>query len=411
MLAGPSACALVAGSAMALLPATVWTPAAVGPAAMIGVVIYAVIAGRKLKLRQADPHTQALFGVGITLAYAVLVVTSGFWPGGWGGAAIPLTFFIIAGGVQVMIFALRTRRVGDSLHCPKCDYELGVDPASAPNVCPECATAWHDRWITGARTRSVPLAATGAVLCFIGLSPLVLKFGGLGAGVMTLAPNALLITTAATDAWGHNKATWGEVGRRTFTQEETDRLAAKLLDVRRGTGYLYGPPAAWLEAAAAANSLSPDVLRRYYDEWFEPEIDLPDRVSLGQLQEISVRGEERGRGPGTRMFIWVQDVRVNGVPLANPGVSKLGGRWIYTLYRSREGRYSSHPDDRVPSHSWTPAAEGSHEVELTLYQCVVPSGTMPTPATEPDGRPTRPAASTHFEQRTLRKTVEVVAER
>lgn len=411
VLAGPSACALAASGAITLLPPARWIGWVIGPAAMLGIVVFAIIAGHKLKLRQADTHAQALFGVGVTIAYAVLLMTSCFWPGGWGGTSMPFSFMIMGGGVQIMIFALRTRRVGESRHCPSCDYELGCDPAIAPTVCPECATAWRDRWVTGARTRSVPLAATGAVLCFIGASPFLMKLGGLAAGAMTLTPNALLITTAATDPWGNNKATWAEVGRRTLSQDETDRLATKLLNLRRAEGYLHGPPAAWMEAAAASATLSPPLLQRYYDEWFEAEIDLPSTVNLGQVHEVSVRGEERGRGPGTSLYIWVHEVRVDGIPLETPEPNKSVGRWIYSLYLKRGEKYAPHPDVVVLPHSWTPATAGDHQIELVFYRCIVPSNMMPPGAVGPDGRPARPGASTHFEERTLRKTVRVIAPR
>ncbi len=69
---------------------------------------------------------------------------------------LPVCTVTVSWGIKLIRSGVKGVRVGESLHCPNCDYELGVEPEEAPIRCPECGAAWLGRWVNGELRKSPP---------------------------------------------------------------------------------------------------------------------------------------------------------------------------------------------------------------------------------------------------------------
>ncbi len=151
-----------------------------------------------------------------------------------------------------------------------------------------------------------------------------------------MLPTRAVISIAALDAWGHNTRAWAELNKRTLTAQDEAKLAELLLDLRRREGYLYGSPAAWMQTAAisggTAGSLPQALQDRYFEEWFEAAIDIPDQVAVGEQQPILIQGPQRAGGVTLYMYMWVEELTVDGAPADIEYWRMLSTGWIYTLY-------------------------------------------------------------------------------
>jgi hypothetical protein len=368
-----------------------------GLAVMIAFVLRMGWVTNRLKLKGRDPRVQAVvmafYMVGCGLLMAFTCVPTGL-------SIMPFAPLALMVGGQWLFLGLRHWRAGDSLHCPKCDYELGCAEADAPVRCPECGFSWLGRWAKGASRRSVPLAAVGAVIFLLATTPYIAQFTGMGGAAATALPNRALILLAATDPWGHNKGTWRELLARSLSQEETDRLAAKLLNLRRRTGYLYGDPAAWLEKAVLAGAVAPPHIDRYYSEWLEVRLVLPDSIQLGSEVPIRLAGEERRGGPTDWMYLLIDQVLVDGEPV--PMLDETLGVWKFSL------DFKDETGEKVNLGMFTGAAEGIHTVRVRAYRCVVPKGLMSPVQYSREAEPLPPPGAVHFAPVTLEKQLKVL---
>jgi hypothetical protein len=295
---------------------------------------------------------------------------------------IPLCFFTVPVGVSFLVHGLKGKRKGESLHCPKCDYELGVEESEAPRRCPECGEPWLGRWVKGAKVRSKPMIWIGCVLLLIFAMLLSAGFTPLGSAVLGMLPTRTVLSIAAMDAWGHNSRAWAELNKRTLTAQDEAAFATSLLDRRLAAGYLYGAPAAWLENAidngGAAGPLPATLHERYYAEWFEPKIDIPDEVEQGELRAIAFSGKTRSGGATSWMYVWVEEVREDDTVL-DPTPWRAGqmGGWHYSLnYDPTISRMSPREPEPEPKPMDTTRL-GPHRIRMKLNEYVMARGKTP----------------------------------
>jgi len=326
--------------------------------------------------------------------------------------ALPLCIGTVPWGIKLIIRGVKGVRVGDSLHCPKCDYELGVPQEAAPIQCPECGVAWLGRWVKG-ELRTSPVRVWWGVAMLL---PLLLAvatwFSPLGAAGLGMLPTRTVIFITALDAWGHNEKAWAELNKRTLTAADEAKFAESLLDLRRREGYLYGTPSAWMQTAVinggAAGPLPQALQDRYFEEWFEPAIDIPDQVAQGKPCPILIRGPQRTGDATIWMFMWVEGLTVDGAPADIEYWRALSTGWIHTLYldpgsRTGQSEFGSRPlmlDTSTP---------GTRHIHATIYKCVIPRGAVPTDRPVVNGVETPPAGAVYFRRVELEKVVEVGA--
>jgi hypothetical protein len=324
----------------------------------------------------------------------------------------PLCIGTLPWGIKLIRRGVKGVRAGESLHCPRCEYELGVLPDEAPIRCPECGAAWLGRWVKGELRKSPARMWWGVALLLPFLFAVATWFSPLGAAGLGMLPTRAVISIAALDAWGHNARAWAELNNRTLTAQDEAKLAESLLDVRRREGYLYGPPASWMQAAAIGGGTAgplPQALQdRYFEEWFEPVIDIPDQVAVGQSCPILIQGTQRTGGATVWMYMWVEGLTVDGAPVDVEYWRMLSTGWIYTLYLDPRAGIGQ-PEVRSRPLMLDTNTPGTRRIHAIIYKCVIPRGAVPAVGPVVNGVQTPPAGAVYFKRVELDKTVVVGA--
>ncbi len=133
-----------------------------------------------------------------------------------------LLFFV---AIQLTAMGAK-RRVGDSLHCTKCDYERA--PTGSGESCPECGLGWREpgALVRGRVTRSPALIWAGAAI-FLVYAALLLS----GQRLRTATPTWLLFTEVSSEqaAGGSSVDIWPVLTARSLSPEDQERLTDLLI--------------------------------------------------------------------------------------------------------------------------------------------------------------------------------------
>jgi hypothetical protein len=174
---------------------------------------------------------------------------------------------LLAGIGFSLMAAGAARRVGDTVHCAACDYQMrpGTEAAAA---CPECGAKWSapGGTVVGRLKRNRTIFWGGLVVAALYLSgPLSGLLLGRSLHLMA-APTARLIDRVVAAAPGGATATWDELGSRLLTPGQEIELARGLLDKRLERRCLSRDAQAWLETAIAGGRLPEALVDRYDGE-------------------------------------------------------------------------------------------------------------------------------------------------
>lgn len=283
------------------------------------------------------------------------------------------------------------RRVGETKHCPQCEYEFGpADEAVAPTRCPECGTNWLGKLKKGRRVRSRKLMAFGVVF---GLSTLILLNPIFY--LARLAPHmptpALFASLYASPNSGFSA--WDELANRPLDQDWAAVMARKVLSVRQRRTYWMPGAGKWFEAMIAGNQLPPELVDRYYRESFVAEINAPSRVKAGDSFAVTLRVKHAAINGGNQMGIMFAGYAIND---AEPQAAH-GNQTIWILGLKKDVRPSSLVAPDAP------------EFQLrAVFWLVHQPSFIDDPKWQDDGTPTRPTAAVWFERHELVKTIKVV---
>lgn len=198
--------------------------------------------------------------------------------------------------------ALR-RREGESLHCPKCEYEFaganGVE-ANRSDRCPECGFAWENRLRKGRLDTSWQAVALWSVATLIGSAVLLYGIANSRTRLIKVVPSFVLVDgiVRMRDAEDYELYThWAELRSRSLTPTQTQRLADLLIDrmKRRSIGVVASE---WLAKALASNTLAPGTLERYLSERITSEARLtpPDSSGVRTLELRIIDHDDMGFG-------------------------------------------------------------------------------------------------------------------
>lgn len=340
------------------------------------------------------PLFHAVIGtIGIVTLYATLGLMLRGTPFAGGVPSLAFLIPLIVG--TILIGSGIARRVGDSRHCPRCEYEFAYqDEAKAPIRCPECGSGWLGLLRKGKRARSPRMMAAGIVIVFAGLL--------LGNPVFYMGPLAprlatpLLYTSLSTSPRGMYEA-WNELATRPLDEPWVRRMGERVIEQRSRSSFDPGPTG-WFEAMILAGTMPQDLAARFYREGFLADLMAPRRATLGEPFEVHLR--VRRATPGSKLSLGVMFA---GYMLEDePGIGRLNEtQWAFRLSPSpfQRGR-------DVFSTTLTPHRRGNLRLRAVYWLVYQPSF-MDELDWQPDGTPATPTAATWFERIELEQTIHV----
>jgi predicted RNA-binding Zn-ribbon protein involved in translation (DUF1610 family) len=284
------------------------------------------------------------------------------------------------------------RRVGDSMHCPSCDYEFNFDEHDAPIRCPECGTPWLGRLKRGRRVRSLRLAALGVALALFGgllMNP-IFYMPWIGPSLPTPLLYAALYASPRSMF-----QCWDELARRQLSPRWTSSMAERVMGYRKSSSWDQSP-AKWLETQISAGQVPDDLATRFYAEGFQARLVVPSRATAGKPIDACLRITQASDGNST-LGVMFAGYAVDDGPL----IDRAGGCvWAYQL---RPGVLASYHDDfRSVLRAPHPGTARVRAVFWVIYQPSFNSLTW-----QPDGTPERPPKAAWYERRELEATVRV----
>ncbi len=293
---------------------------------------------------------------------------------------------LAAGGVA--------RRVGDSLHCPRCEYEFKFDdPEGAPIRCPECGTGWLGLLRKGRRVVSPRMIAAGGAITFffVVVAQPVFYMRWLAPHL----PTPLLFASlyASPKTWF---TAWDELASRPLDAWSVRSMGERVLRLRQIDQY-DSSPSKWFESMAAAGKMPPDLAERFYREGFEAELVVPDRVNAGERITALLRVKRCANGFALNPGLFFAGYS------AGEQRGRREGRTLWA-YQLRPDVFATHRD----AEAWDFYNHEPGEVRVRVeYWLVYLPSFMEQLSWLPDGTPARPANAAWFERVTLEKTVRV----
>jgi DNA-directed RNA polymerase subunit RPC12/RpoP len=322
-------------------------------------------------------------------AFAVMLRGTPFGDGVQFASLIPLMI-----GMTLAV-AGWSRRMGDSMHCPRCEYELGLTAeADAPIRCPECGTGWLGRLKKGRRVRSPRLIAAGIAIAVIGMIVLnpIFYMG-------TLAPHlpTPLLYASLYAAPKNAFKVWDELATRTLGPEWTRTMAERVL-AQRGKNQYDNSPGRWFETMIASGKMPKALADRFYREGFQAELLVPKHVKAGESFTASLRVSRAAQGSST-IGLMFAGYAIDDNP------ARLGRRnktqWAFEL---QPGVLSRHRD--VLAQPLTADHPGEVRVRVVYWLVYQPSFRDEL-AWQADGSPAAPTAANWFQRIELEQPVRV----
>lgn len=192
-------------------------------------------------------------------------------------------------------------RVGESLHCPKCDYEFayGADVAIPhAKTCPECGADWEDRWVKGRREVPWPRFATllvCAVIGFLCLDKNIAVYTGFGAAT---APTWLLLRQLRTDPGTDEHASgrlWSALESRKIDPSTEIELASLAIEAMRRDERPFSSRS-WLKDYYRSTRMPAALLTRYLEERFELSGEIMNLAGERRFRLRAVDYDDMGIG-------------------------------------------------------------------------------------------------------------------
>lgn len=302
----------------------------------------------------------------------------------WQGLAM-FGFMLGSGGIA--------RRVGDSLHCPACEYQFAfANPDDAPIRCPECGFAWLGMLRRGRRVASARLIAVGAAIVF--LSVVVAQPIFYMRWLAPRLPTPLLYASLYVEPKTWFSA-WDELAARPLDAPSVRAMARRVLSLRASNQY-DNAPIRWFEAMAAAGKIPAAELDRYYRESIVAELLIPTRVRSGASFAAKLR--VRRVAPTASQQI---GVFFGGYRIADSGPVGRQDQTVWA-FRLRPDVFSPHRDEL--GSDLTAGPRGTARVRAEFWVVYLPSFNEAL-RWNPDGTPARPPQALWFERITLERDI------
>lgn len=184
-----------------------------------------------------------------------------------------------------LLFEL-ARRSGDSLHCPRCDYEFSYGENAStdhPPQCPECGSAWLDQLVKGRKSPSRWRVWVYSASLVGGLLVLTAAATRERAWMTAYVPTAVLlhhIASAPEIGAKEIEPVWMELAQRTLDPGTEAALVSKIVDSVRGKR--RGPASAglrqWFEGVIQTGRVPQAVVDRYLENRVSATLDLTSPI-------------------------------------------------------------------------------------------------------------------------------------
>lgn len=284
---------------------------------LVACILMGMLVPTSVLVISAAKHTDGIVGV---LDASIFMLTF----------MVPLLAFLIGFN---LIFSSRNR-VGDAIHCAKCDYLLSPDP-DAYEYCPECGSdvARHGATICGTRQhRPARIWAGGALLLIsISISPAMFNL----VNVAPYMPTGFLSWYATSFQYGFSRAAWSELVNRPLSAEQRERIAGRLIDLRTRR-WLNLPAVQWLDAEVAQATISDELIERYYADAYRFRLQMPTEVERGE--RLTLRIVSDVKEPvwlGLKPYLVYDALSVNGEVAPPPDRTKT--RSLLAMNPDRSG--------------------------------------------------------------------------
>ncbi len=188
-------------------------------------------------------------------------------------------FMVIGAGVM--------RRVGDSRHCPNCEYPYTFDSESSTDSltrCPECGTDWLGKLKTGRKKRSLKNVFIGIAIIFFAI--VILNPIFYISWLARYLPTPLLYTSSyLTPSIAHNA--WDELASRKLNPFWTSLMAKRVIGLREHK--TTETSSRWFEAVASTGAIPQELVDRFHDRGFRADLVLPNRIKAGEPFTAALR--------------------------------------------------------------------------------------------------------------------------
>lgn len=307
-------------------------------------------------------------------------------------------------------------RHGDEPRCRKCQYDLAGAPEGGFHLCPECGANLRlpHGVMKGTRRIILPMLVSGVVVVLASFASMGLFIRGSGT-YMPYLPTGSLIREVTSAPRGFTSGEWAELLTRQLTPQQTEQLFQGLLELREARGYYSNDAEGWMDQAAMAASVPPDLIERYYQGMLRLWIAAPEVARRGATPTLrfGFGGDFRGNihvPANSVLQVWFvpESLTVDGQPadMLNNPTDPIYGIHLGTADRSFRGVRPDpvNPATEGPIANLDLARVSQDTVELrgTGWLYVAPHGTPP-----PTTAATIPATavwSTHVD---VRKTVRI----
>ncbi len=179
------------------------------------------------------------------------------------------------------------RRIGDSRHCPNCEYPYTFDSESSTDSltrCPECGTDWLGKLKTGRKKRSLKNVFIGIAIIFFAI--VILNPIFYISWLARYLPTPLLYTSSyLTPSIAHNA--WDELASRKLSPFWTSLMAKRVIGLRE-----HKPTetsSRWFEAIASTGAIPQELVDEFHDRGFRADLFLPDHIKANEPFTAALR--------------------------------------------------------------------------------------------------------------------------
>ncbi len=261
------------------------------------------------------------------------------------------------------------RRRGHESRCAVCDYSKSpTQKRDDDTKCPECGAFWNapGGTIHGTLSKRPGLMYTGVACMALFFVVTFARFSPLASFAARVVPNTVIVQQLGANLHAGN-AMWAELGNRQLEADEVNTLANLLMDRRLEVTYFTVTKAStWLDAQAAAGTLSPDAKSRYYAQMVVPEITMFENAKPHDELQFALGGNMNVSSAFEGKFV-IDGFYVDGQSVAH----KRGERWRSPL--DIDTSFVEHREkETLPIFRTTFDGPGRHVVNAVVWVVLLP---------------------------------------